>query len=186
MLIDSGRRRRLLYHVLNALFLGILALYVALRWTELPARIPVHFDIDGEADRWADKGPLVALLLIGLPLAMTALLYASTLAIGLARRYPWMLNIPYKKAILALSPETQQPLWALLREMVAAIALGGNALFVVLSLGVVQTATGDAEFPHEMIWILLGGLLAIAVGYILALTALARQLAQSGEPTTPT
>ncbi|WP_187263179.1 SdpI family protein [Pontibacter beigongshangensis] len=37
--------------------------YLWLSWQELPARVPIHFNLQGEADGWADKSILIGLLL---------------------------------------------------------------------------------------------------------------------------
>ena len=47
-------------------FLVILVpgIYLALTWNQLPAKIPMHFDINGNADRFGNKQELLTIVLI--------------------------------------------------------------------------------------------------------------------------
>lgn len=49
---------------MNFLVLALVALYCANLWSRLPESIPVHFDIHGRPDRYADKGAPAFILLI--------------------------------------------------------------------------------------------------------------------------
>lgn len=48
-------KKYLASNILNFVVLALIAVYVARYWHQLPATIPVHFNIDGEPDRWAPK-----------------------------------------------------------------------------------------------------------------------------------
>lgn len=66
-------------HTKEALLLllaGLPYLYLAFTWGQLPERVPVHFNTQGEADGWSDK----ALLLV-VPTGLGFMMYFLALAI---------------------------------------------------------------------------------------------------------
>lgn len=66
----SFLRREWLPLLLSLFPLGLLLAV----WPQLPARVPIHFGINGQADGWADKGPelfLIPALVIGIYLLFT-------------------------------------------------------------------------------------------------------------------
>ncbi len=67
--------------VLPFVLLAAAAVVLAMRWSDLPARIPVHWGLDGQADRWTERTGLSVFA----PLAATALLCGLmlTLSVGL-------------------------------------------------------------------------------------------------------
>jgi uncharacterized membrane protein len=119
-------------HALNALV--VLGTFGAalLHHRQLPARVPVHFDLAGLPDRWADRswGTTLAAPLLGL--AATALLYASAGFLGWLRRHPRMVNLPSKDAFLALPPELQDPVWRQLKAMVHWLAVPQTLVFLAM------------------------------------------------------
>ena len=60
---------------------------IAARWNTLPAKIPTHFAIDGQANGWGGRNSL--LVLLGSTVVMFALL-------TIAERYQRLVNIPVK------------------------------------------------------------------------------------------
>ncbi len=55
------------------------------QWTTLPSRVPIHFAIDGSADRWAPKTSFWIL---------PASAFLVWLVLGLTARFPVLLNLP--------------------------------------------------------------------------------------------
>lgn len=51
--------------VLALLALLSVTLYVGIRWSSIPDRVPQHFDAAGAADGYAGKSSLIGLLLVG-------------------------------------------------------------------------------------------------------------------------
>lgn len=49
---------------LVALVILIPGIYLAFAWNSLPAKVPMHFDINGNADRYGDKSELLTTVLI--------------------------------------------------------------------------------------------------------------------------
>ncbi|MBD2716003.1 SdpI family protein [Microvirga sp. STR05] len=62
-----------LWHLLTLLALVLPALYLAYTWPALPARIPTHFDIGGNANGYTDKAN-IWLTCLGLPVGTYLLL----------------------------------------------------------------------------------------------------------------
>jgi uncharacterized membrane protein len=60
------------------LILGISALYIASRWSEIPARFPIHWSLGGEPNGWAMRTPLgvFQIALIGAAFCLFILGYA--------------------------------------------------------------------------------------------------------------
>lgn len=85
--------------VLNLAALAGLAGWSVWAYQTLPTTYPIHFDLVGRPDRWAEKGPW---LWAGLPLLAVALSAVFSWARPLARRAPGLLNVPRKQLYLEL------------------------------------------------------------------------------------
>jgi len=90
---------------LNLLLLIGLWSYGLLAYGQLPDRIPVHFDLQGNALAWGPKSSLLQVLLIfsGLVafiVALSALILRDARLTGL--------NVPHKDRLLRLPPSARQ------------------------------------------------------------------------------
>ena len=126
-------------HRLHLLLLAIYAATAALVWPSLPDRIPIHFDLAGDAMTWARPSLPFWFGLPALALAMD--LFVRGLG-SLALRVPELWNIPEKKRFLALSAQARAPVEESLRAMLAWAAVLATLLFVGIHLGMYATATG--------------------------------------------
>ncbi|MCB9884797.1 MAG: DUF1648 domain-containing protein [Planctomycetes bacterium] len=114
-------------------------------WPDLPARIPMHYDLAGQPDGWVDKS-LVSWF--GVPAFGTLLgvvmgLLLPRWVVGMARRNsPW-LNVPDKKRFMALSEAGRvravQPVAAGLSWVVLLM----QGLLAWLVVGGARVATGE-------------------------------------------
>ena len=138
----------------------------------LPERIPIHYGIDGTPDRFAGTSWLSWMLLPGLAVLLTAMMYG----IGrLLYRWPDQLNTPHQKAYRALPPEAKRVVIADQEQMLAIVTLGMNVMFAVLQYRGYLTATGQAE---GLGWISWGAI----VGFTVATLALCiRAVAKTGD-----
>ena len=123
----------------------VLALYFAAAatlWSELPQRVPIHFDFAGQPTAWARTS---VLSWFGLPLlaaATTLFLYG----IGQASiRTPDLWNVPEKERFLALSATERAPIVAYLRRVMAWASVLVTLTFISMHVGIYQTATGRSE-----------------------------------------
>ena len=129
-----------LYDLANFALLSLIGVVLARSYPRLPARVPAHFDMAGRPDRWGAKDEMIVLFV--LPLILTVALYA---AVGLVARFKTgsrALNIPHRQEFLRLSPERQEPYWALYREFFAGLAAGMNLLFYLFIKGSIDVALG--------------------------------------------
>lgn len=110
---------------------------LVLGWFLLPDRVPIHFGVGGDPDRWV--GRTRAVLEMGMVLGGMVLLFAG-LAAGMARVPPGLLNLPRKqKEWWTAEPVRLDRLRAMLAEDVLVIGaltlalLGGVALLTGLT-----------------------------------------------------
>lgn len=103
---------------------------VAMHWSILPARIPVHFGAAGSPNAWGDRNMLLILL---------ATTFVMAVVLTLAENYQRLINIPMK--VDRDSPEVRR----LLRSMVIAL----KAVITVSSVWIIdltmRTAVGEAN-----------------------------------------
>ena len=84
-----------LYDVVNMTLLLLMALLLYSSYPRLPARVPAHFNMAGQPDRWSGRGGLAALFV--LPFIMTIVFYIAIKFVPRLGRYPRRLNIPHKE-----------------------------------------------------------------------------------------
>ncbi|MFT3916457.1 MAG: DUF5808 domain-containing protein [Anaeromyxobacteraceae bacterium] len=144
--------------VLDALpfvILGGAALVLALRWEDLPARFPMHWNGRGEIDRWAARGPEAYQ-----PLVMGTALVAGMLAL--------------RALILAFTPSRAADPRAQALRSISRWALTGTATFIALLFGaVVLNPLLAPESPALVLGVAGVGLVALLAGLGLATVRLA-------------
>lgn len=143
---------------LNGLVLLLFLLASLAVWSELPDRIPVHFNFRGEPDGWARTSVVSWLALPALATALVIFLWG----IGrVAARRPELWNVPEKQLFLRMSPEARGPVVASLEAYVGWVALGITGVLMALQLGIYRVALGHAE---RLSWSLEIGLLGGVLG----------------------
>lgn len=137
---------RWLLEVVALVALGVSVVGVARAWPELPARVPMHFDLAGDPDGWGGRGSL--LLLPGTALFLYLLLSA-------VQRIPahWY-NYP-----VAVTDENRERQHRLAMGMIVALKAAICGLFAHLTLGVLEIAFGRADGLGP--WLVLGWLAVI-------------------------
>jgi uncharacterized membrane protein len=131
---------------------------VAMHWSILPERIPVHFGIAGDPNGWGGKSMLLLLL-------------ATTLAIAIlltvAESYQRLINVPLK--VDRDSPEVRR----LLRSMVIAMKAVITVSFVWIVDLTMRTAVGEANgLGRAFAPLFLGGTIAPIAYYLVKLVRL--------------
>jgi hypothetical protein len=139
--MDAAGPRPIIWgiHLSNAVLLVGMAIQPLTHWSELPARVPIHFNLEGIPDRWVGKGPEFALL-FAVPWFVSALLYGLSRAMRYFQKHPELTNLPPR--IRALPPERLEPLFASIRELLFALALATNLLFAAITKGTLGVAFG--------------------------------------------
>lgn len=133
---------------------------VAMHWSSLPARIPVHFGAAGSPNEWGGRNML--LFLLAATVAMAVLL-------TVAESYQRLINIPMK--VDRDSPEVRR----LLRSM----AITMKAVITVSSVWIadltMRTAVGEANgLGGAFLPVFVGGVLLPVVYYVVKLSRLGR------------
>lgn len=122
---------RLFAHFVSlASVLGTLVV-VLTNWSDLPSRMPRHFDATGAADAWGPKGmvlvvPVVSILLYGL--------------FSWLERIPGKLNYPVE-----ITRKNRAPLFELNTHMIATLKAVITVSLFFITLRTIQTAEGSAQ-----------------------------------------
>jgi uncharacterized membrane protein len=144
--VQPGRWRNA--HLINLILIAVVIGLSVTWWRELPGRIPVHFDLSGNVDRWGSKGTMwwafSALAVVG-----TALMYGAA---ALSRRYPQIVNLPRKVRIPDLPPEAQIRVISLAQGMLYWLATAMNLTWLLLLAAVRQAALGAPQRAARLVF----------------------------------
>jgi len=158
--VSLNPRRSVLDWILEGLSLATLLAIVgvvAINWDKLPARIPRHFGISGQPDRWGGKSGMLNLPVIAFGL------YAM---LTLASRYQGLINVPM--AIDRNAPEVRR----LLLRMSLTLKLTMLMVFGYLTWSTVNVALGLATgLGRQFLGISLGLIFVPVIGFLYALRA---------------
>lgn len=112
-------------------------------WTTLPERFPVHFDLSGHPDRFAERSSFEFFLLPILSLFLTVLLLGITRLLDrLADSHPEWINVPNKERFLALRVDQRKLAMQPVRIALSWIAVYLNGLFLYILIGTERVANG--------------------------------------------
>jgi hypothetical protein len=117
------------------------ALYV---WSDLPRRVPVHLDLQGEPTRWAAT-TLLSWMAPWFFAVGTVLVVLGAAVLG--RASPSLWNIPNRASFFALPPYLRGPVEARIRRLLAWVAFFGALCFAGVHLGMFRTAHGEPVGP---------------------------------------
>ena len=166
--MEWGKRtaiRRVLRRV-NLALPAVVTLVGALAWRAMPERIPVHFGMDGQADRWADRGVGTFLLFFLLPWVLTLSLFGAARLVRWSFQSPRFVNLPNKKAFFELPPERQAEFREDVVEYLFAVGAAANLLLATALLAIALVAQGRrAVLPLWAIWPGLAVVFVVIVGY---------------------
>lgn len=130
------------YRLLNAVL--VLALFAGSTWAypRLPERIPIHFDLSGQPDRWETRSFASWFMLPAIAAALALFLHAVS---PYATRHPELWNLPDKRRFLALDEAAQAPIVARMQEFVAFVGVVVTALLGVIQAGIYRASVGAAR-----------------------------------------
>ncbi len=166
--MENGKRTKIRCALrwLNIALPAVTTLIGALVWRALPGRIPVHFGLNGQADRWADRGVGTFLLFFLLPWVLTLALFGAAWFIRWSFRHPCFANRPGRKAFFDLPPERQAEFREDVVEYLFAVGAASNLLVATALLAILAIARGQlAALPLWGIWPGLAVVVAVLVGY---------------------
>lgn len=169
MFYDSepyGKVTRLrLLHLANIAIIIYAVIYGHSEWFSLPEQVPVKFDFSGHPYRYEDKFTAFLMIMVIMPVLMTAIMYGLMILVEFSKKRPGLVNIPNKEKFFALPEDQQKPFWNLLKEFLAAMALSCNVMFVGIGMGIIEVAEGVSKtMPFSYIGT--GLTLVIGVGII--------------------
>jgi uncharacterized membrane protein len=114
--------------------------YLAMLWGQLPETVPVHFDINGQPDRYGSRRTLIWLS-VGMPLFLYGLM--------------WILpKIDPKKKL------------ELMGEKYTDIRLILSAFFAILLIIIIRSAQANSIFSGSELSIVIGGLFIVLGNYL--------------------
>jgi uncharacterized membrane protein len=115
-----------------------------LLWPDLPRRVPVHLDLQGQPTRWTNTSLLSWLAPWMFATATALFLLGMVLR---ARRSPILWNVPNKESFLALPLHFRRVIEARLQRLLAAIALFCALCFAGVHFGLYRAAMGISPGP---------------------------------------
>ncbi|MDZ4679143.1 MAG: DUF1648 domain-containing protein [Saprospiraceae bacterium] len=133
------------------LFVVLIAIY----WSKLPATIPIHFNLGGEADGWGRKATILVLPGIALFIYVT-----MTLAIQSSKD----INYPVR-----ITPENAERQYRLVRHLLAVMKVAVIWGLLGMTWLILQTALSEgAQLGSWPAFVLVGSVFAILGGYFVA------------------
>ena len=111
---------------------------LAFSWSSLPARVPTHFGVSGQADSYGDKMALLALPVI------TVVLYVLLTALSF---FPQFFNFPWP-----ITEDNATAQYRLARTMLGWLKVELVAIFAYINWQIIQAAQGHA--PGLGLWFL--------------------------------
>lgn len=154
---------RVLFYLLIFLVLGQWLLPLAF-CDSLPNRVPVHFDLAGNPDRFAEKSGWE--LWVG-PMAGTFMGILTLIAL----RFPIVWSIPRKDEIDSLPPLPRSRLYDLVREMILAIFVFVQAMFLTITWMTISFAKATTPaFPWALILTYVLAPLAVVMVYLVRIS----------------
>lgn len=161
--MSTSRYRLLNYLLLAALFAGS-----AWAYPRLPARIPMHFDLAGQPDRWETRSLVSWFLLPAIALALA--LFMGWIG-GVGARNPHTWNLPDKARFLALSARARAPIVERMQAFLAFVSVLVTALMCAIQVSIYQASTGSTTTLPGWMTIGIGLFLLVTVASALRLNA---------------
>lgn len=142
-----------MFDVVGITFLLLGFLYVLLEWSNVPARVPIHFNVRGESDLWGPKPFILFLPLMGVILWF---------GLALLERYPHVYNylVPITRGNAALQYRSAVILIRFLKNTIA-------IMFAYLTVESVQLAkemeSGLGEWALPIFLTVIGSALVLYI-----------------------
>jgi uncharacterized membrane protein len=125
--------------------------YAALSYTDLPDKIPIHYDLNGQVDGMGGKS--VLLLIVGIGLLLFVML-------KVINNYPHTFNYPVK-----ITEENAVEHYQSAMQMMSMMNVFCAAIFAYLVYTTIQTANGMANgVSPYFIYVVIGALILV-IGY---------------------
>src|SRR5690625_3859635 len=152
--IDLPRDHRVT--ILNSLILIMIVvslIYSIMSYSSLPDRIPIHFNLQGEADRWGHPGFIFIIQFISLP---------TCLIVYVLSRFPHMHNYMG----ITVTEHNALPLYTLSRLFLTILNFQIVILHSYLTWEMVEQGKGNVTFRSWTLYVLIGALIVTVIIYI--------------------
>jgi len=116
-------------------------LWAAVTWSVAPDRVPLHFGLSGEPDRW---GARTLASWFGMPLLATGLSLGLLWMSRWSLSSPQRINMPGKERLQALPERYREPVYEALRELMAWAALETVVILALVQWGIIRGAAGES------------------------------------------
>lgn len=149
----------------------IIALWLipAFAYNSLPDRIPVHFNLHGEPDRWEEKSGWALYMLPAVWTVIGGLIFVLL-------RYRRAFNYPQRDEINKLPEPYQTPVHILNRQFILAVFVVIGAMFVYLEYAIVNSArTATSSISMLAIFGPIGLTLVLLIAYLIRVRGVARE-----------
>lgn len=113
-------------------------LYLAYVWNQLPEQVPMHYNVEGEVDRYGDKSELIMI-----PIMMPLLIYAILLAVPYIDPKKQLHKMGSKYHTLKLLLTTFMSILALVIIYTAKNESWANPNYILLMVGVLFIILGN-------------------------------------------
>ncbi len=140
---------RLLESLSIVFLVGIYA-YIIVIWSEIPDRVPTHFNIAGEPDSWGGKGSVLILPIIATFLFKTMFILS---------KFPHIHNYPVE-----VTPENAEDIYIASRKMLVVMNFLLTFFLVIGALEMINVAQGNEGLG---MWYMIGFFVSIfgTMGY---------------------
>ena len=126
---------------------------VVFSWHDLPDRLPMHFDLAGEPNRWGPRWELFV------PVGISFVLHVGT---AILTKFPHVYNY-----LVEITPENASRQYALAVRLVRSVNVVVQWLFAAVTWTILKAAQGQA---HPGIWLiptLVAGTFVILIIYLI-------------------
>jgi uncharacterized membrane protein len=124
----------------------------------LPEKIPTHYGFHGPPDAWGSKSTIFELSII-----QTGLFLFLFILSLLVKRCPKIYNFPVDPKLL--SHEGKEELYSMTRELILALGIDINLIFIYLTATTINVALGKWGGVNGCIMGLLIGILSVIIIY---------------------
>ncbi len=151
------RKHRILLFTLVTLTL-VYIYFTFINYSELPQKIPIHFNIQGEPDAWSQKSNL--LVLPGIQVLLVILAFVIY-------KYPNYANIPSTMALAALPKKTKKKVYELIRDLELITFNIVCLLFIYITYQSIEIAKQNINSINTfIIWLILIILAPLIIYYV--------------------
>jgi uncharacterized membrane protein len=109
-------------------------------WSVAPDRVPLHFGLSGQPDRW---GPRTVASWFGMPILAIAMVLGMSWLGRWSLSRPERINMPGKDRLESLPEGYREPVYEALRELMAWAMLETVGILALIQWGIIRGAAGE-------------------------------------------